>query len=434
MTIDSEILNCKAVDSLCEMYAAEYRSQPFVTMRDPVPSMLNALGACAGFAAQVAVWRELILPTQRNPGDFLFYTAPKSGGTFFFGDAINIFLFLTRPDRLSFLSLAAGPLSASSELPDIGELVTRIAGSVGTESFGQPRLPPSVDLPELPRAALTKTWGNAAILLREHRPAEWLALFGAAAYNMINANREFLAPPIAVRILLEAAAPTSKLDPTTVDQSGIPAPVLSNWSMRAVDPKNSDEILAEVRGVMPAMPSRISARSIERPKIAFLNLGGPSCAALATEDQAAIADLFHGNIHISSERVPICDVLFVYCAFEPSGAIVGQVSSLRDLIGRSRASVAVVASEVPSEFMPNISKSPTQGHNPPVNLVITNNRNGEAFSRFFRSLFQLMQTGVPMPMAWVQLAPQGRPTGPQDRNPGLICLMGAGQVTFGTRR
>jgi hypothetical protein len=77
MTIDSEILNCKAVDSLCEMYAAEYRSQPFVTMRDPVPSMLNALGACAGFAAQVAVWRELILPTQRNPGDFLFYTAPK---------------------------------------------------------------------------------------------------------------------------------------------------------------------------------------------------------------------------------------------------------------------------------------------------------------------------------------------------------------------
>jgi len=50
--------------------------------------MLNALGACAGFAAQVAVWRELVLPTKRNPGDFLVYVS-KSHDLFFFGEAIN---------------------------------------------------------------------------------------------------------------------------------------------------------------------------------------------------------------------------------------------------------------------------------------------------------------------------------------------------------
>src|SRR5262245_26489946 len=92
MTIDSEVLNSKAVNSLCEMYASEYRSQSFATMRDPVPSMLNALGACAGFAAQVAAWRELVLPAQRNPGDFLFYTTPKSGGVLLFGDAANLII------------------------------------------------------------------------------------------------------------------------------------------------------------------------------------------------------------------------------------------------------------------------------------------------------------------------------------------------------
>jgi len=434
MTIDSEVLNSKAVNSLCEMYASEYRSQSFATMRDPVPSMLNALGACAGFAAQVAVWRELVLPTQRNPGDFLFHAAPKSGGIFFFGDAINIFLFLTRPDRLSFLSLAAGPLSDSSDLPDIGELVTRIAGSVGTESFGQPRLPPSVDLPELPGAALAKTWENAAILLREHRPAEWPALFGAAAYNIITANRKLLAPPIAVRILVEAAAPTSKLDPTTVEHSGIPAPVLTNWSMRAVDPKNNSEILAEVHSVMPAMPSRISARPIERPTIAFLNLAGPSCAALAGEDKEAIADVFGDNVQVSADRVPTCDVLFLYCAFEPSGAVVGQTLSLRDLIGESGASIAVVASQVPSELSsgPEFPKLLSRGKNTPANLIITNNRKGAAFGKFFRSLFQLMQEGAPMPMAWVKLAPQG-PHQPPDL-PGTICLMEAGQVSFAKTR
>jgi hypothetical protein len=59
----------------------------------------------------------------------------------------------------------------------------------------------------------------------------------------------------------------------------------------------------------------------------------------------------------------------------------------------------------------------------------------EAFSRFFKSLFQLMWTGMPMPMAWVKLAPQ---TWQQSQSsqyiPVTICLMGAGQVVFGEGR
>jgi hypothetical protein len=435
MSIDANVLSSEPVDHLCRMYAAEYAQRsPVAAPTTHVPSALNALGACAGFAAQVAVWRELVLPHNRNPGDFLAYATTKSNETFFVGEAINLFLFSSPPDRMSFLTLAASALSGASELPDIAELARHTVQALGSEAFGRPRVPSSVNLVELPRIALMKTWGKTAHILRDCRPAEWPALLGAAAYNIVTSNRGFLAPPIALRILLEAAVPMSKLNPATVEQSGIPAPRLTEWSMRALRPENQQEIVAEVRSAMPAKPPRISARPlvIVQPTIAFVNLSGASCNAIVAGDSTEIGSLFQGKVQIGTASVPTCDVLFLYCDVEPSGKVVGQGLSLRDLIGKSGASVAVVASEVQSDFFgrPEIQKAIARGQNRPANLIITNNRNGEAFGRFFKLLFQLMWSGVPMPMAWVRLAPQA-PQQPKDI-PGTICLMEAGQVVFGT--
>jgi hypothetical protein len=436
MTIDANVLSSQPVESLCEMYAAEYVGQPIARIPRPLPAMLNALGACAGFASQVAVWRELILPANRNPGDFLAYAATKAREIFFFGEAINQFLFSTGPDRLSFLSLAASTLASASELPDIGELAAHVARSVGDASFGRPRVPPSVDLPEFPQPALIRTWGSATKILHERRPSEWPALFGAAANNIVNSNRTFVPPPIALRIMLEAAVPMSKLNPALIEDSGVRLPSLTNWSMRAVRPENVREIVAEVRAVMPAMPPRISARPrvISSPKIVFLNLSGASGEAIAARDQAEIGIVFRGNVETATVPVPSCDVLFLYCDFEPSSKIVGHEWSLRNLIRESKASVAVVASQVPHQIFANseFHKSIGRDTNPRVNLVITGNRNGDAFGRFFKSLFELMWNGVSMPMAWVTLAPQG-PQQPDDI-PGTIFIPEAGQVVFGERR
>jgi hypothetical protein len=432
MSIDAEVLNSETVDLLCGLYATEYTSESLARMRDPVPAMLNALGACAGFAAQVAVWRALVLPRGRNPGDYLVYVG-KPNDICFYGEAINQFLFSTGLDRLSFLSLAAATLRSASDLVNIGELAEHVAKTVGTEDFGQPRVPPSIDLPELPRIALGRTWGKATRILQRNPPAEWPALLGAAAYNIVHSNRAILAPPIAIKILLEAAVPMSKLNPAEVEESGLPTPLFSGWSMRAARTDNTQEIITEVRGAMPAAPSRLSVRVVFRhPTIAFLNLSGISRAALVAEDSAQIGGLFHGNVRVVTTGVPICDVLFLYCDFDSSGGIVGAGLSLRDLIGKTGASVAVIASEVPSQFMsnPNFQKSWSRGSNPPANVVITSSRKGEAFGRFFKSLFQRMWTGVSMPMAWVLLAPQGRQQ-PQDI-PVTICLMEAGQVVFRT--
>jgi hypothetical protein len=333
---------------------------------------------------------------------------------------------------MSFLTLAAATLSNATELPDIPELARHVVDSIGKQTFGHPRVPGSVALPELPRAALSRTWGEVAQILSRCRAAEWPALLGAAAYNLVSANRRTVPPPVALKVLLEAAVPMSRLDPATVEQSGIPAPLLTGWNMRAFRAEGQPVILARVRDVMPMRPERISGKQpvLTQPKIAFLIMAGPGWDVMIGKDSDEIGGLFHGRVQVTT-LVPDCDILFVYCTVERSGKIAGQQLSLRELIGRTGATVVVVALEVRREILesPEFRAEVLRPCNPAVNLVITNNRNGEAFGRFFRSLFQLMWTGVTMPRAWVTLAPQA-PQQPPDI-PGTICLMGAGQVMFG---
>ena len=49
MSIGADILSSEPVDQLCRMFANEFTRES--AGHTSVPSMLNALGACAGFAA-----------------------------------------------------------------------------------------------------------------------------------------------------------------------------------------------------------------------------------------------------------------------------------------------------------------------------------------------------------------------------------------------
>jgi hypothetical protein len=396
-----------------------------------VPSILNALGACAGFAAQIAVWRELILPKGRNPGDYLVYAMTKSNEIFFMGESINQFLFSTPVGRLSFLSMAAATLSNPGELCDIPDLLRHVVGSMGRDTFGQPRVPPSVSLPELPLAALKRNWPRVTDALRSYRPAEWPVFLGAAANKIIYTSRTQLAPPVAVRILLEAAVPMSKVNPATVEQSGIWMPALTGWSMRATQTDQQEAIMREVQRVMPVPPSATAEKplAITAPSIGFLNLDGPRFEAIAARDREEIGPLFGKKVQAATSPNLTCDVLFLYCAFEPSGSIVGQAFSVRDIIGSSGARVAVLASEFPLDMMsnPDFRKNVARNIHPPVNLVVVGNRNGEAFGRFFKALFQDMWNGVSMPSAWIRHAPHGPP---HADIPSCISIMEITHVVF----
>jgi hypothetical protein len=121
-----------------------------------------------------------------------------------------------------------------------------------------------------------------------------------------------------------------------------------------------------------------------------------------------------------------CDVLFIYCNLRPEADASDPIASPRNLIKAARAYIAVFASENdPKAYVERMGKRTDWG----ANIVVVLNRNGDKFAPFFQHLFTAMFEGQSMPMAWVQLAPQG-PSPRQDENPGSIFAAEAGHVTF----
>lgn len=226
-----------------------------------LPSMMVAIGACAGFAAQLAVWQGLVQPQGRDPGEYLYHAKANNGDRFVFGEAINQFLFATLTDRISFLSTAAGLLKSREELPDIGELLQHVSSTVGSETFGVPRYPAPGEIADLPRVALSKTFHNAvrSFQLDGHPPEHWPALLGLIAWRAMDARKDQIQARDAVRILFESAVPMSKIDPSTVTgiDLGIDWKFDRPWSNTALNFYKQPDVASALRTIHAALPAAL---------------------------------------------------------------------------------------------------------------------------------------------------------------------------------
>jgi hypothetical protein len=165
---------------------------------------------------------------------------------------------------------------------------------------------------------------------------------------------------------------------------------------------------------------------INDPTIGFLNLCGEAGARLLEADKLALAPLFGQSKFSDGLPPPQCDVLFIYCSLSPQPDASEAFTSPRNLIKSARAYVAVFASENDSTaYINRMGKRTDWG----ANIVMVLSRNGDKFAEFFQRLFTAMFGGQSMPMAWVQLAPQG-PGLKHDENPSAIFAAEAGHVTF----
>ena len=167
------------------------------------------------------------------------------------------------------------------------------------------------------------------------------------------------------------------------------------------------------------------APRIQSPHLGILDLTHGSASAALTADKAAIGSLFD-SLAESSADPPRCNVLFFYCQIEPDGTIRDFSRGVRELIRDSGVVVAVVATENPSQNYIAATKSCGYGK---ANLVMTLNRRGDIFPKFFQRLFSEMKRGVSMPVAWVKLAPQ-IPGAKHADCPDTIFACEAGQLTF----
>jgi hypothetical protein len=169
---------------------------------------------------------------------------------------------------------------------------------------------------------------------------------------------------------------------------------------------------------------------IPHPSLGLLNLLGEPAAALAEQDRLDLTPIFGERIEMASQPVPRCDVLFLYCNLDAQARVVAPFLTLRDLIRRAGARIAVVASNIPKEDIANPRFATVLGANNtcPANIAITLDR-GAHFGRFFVQLFSMMQGGTDMLSAWVEIAPQG-PDQPSDL-PVMFMVPEAGAIAFG---
>ena len=146
---------------------------------------------------------------------------------------------------------------------------------------------------------------------------------------------------------------------------------------------------------------------------------------LLEEDRTAFQPMF-ATVQESDTAPPNCDVLVVYLQLDSEGHVVGCADGLRDIIQKSGAQIAIVGSDnQPGRYVAGGKRT---GY-PPVNLAMTLQRKGAAFSRFFAQLFDRMSRGSTMLLAWVELAPQ-RPGAAHENCPEIIFVAEISHIVF----
>ena len=167
------------------------------------------------------------------------------------------------------------------------------------------------------------------------------------------------------------------------------------------------------------------AHRIESPVLGFLNLKGSDCVEVMAEDRAQLRGTFSSVVEGSSAP-PRCSVLLIYADIGSDGRMQGTTSTLREIIHQSGAVVVLVASENAGDACIAASRLPGPGK---ANLVMTLERNGSSFGRFFDHLFSEMKKGTPMPLAWHKYAPQ-IPGLEHANTPGTIFACEVGGISF----
>jgi hypothetical protein len=181
-------------------------------------TLLTAIGALAGYAAQQALWEGMVKPGKLAIQQAFKVVETPSGETYFFGEPLDIMLASMEPKHLSIWKIVAGGVLAQGgeHLPDMASLLRHCEATAGTSQFGLPRLPDDHLPSMLPRIALDRYWPGARLFLTLADPLTWPSHAANAAQKLMQAMKGAIAPDLAVKIVMEAAVPMSRVDPTTV--------------------------------------------------------------------------------------------------------------------------------------------------------------------------------------------------------------------------
>ncbi|MSQ71883.1 MAG: hypothetical protein EXR27_11435 [Betaproteobacteria bacterium] len=177
-----------------------------------IESCLAVLGAMAGYACQHSVREEFVRSGDMPETRAFVVVDAKDGKRYFFGDLVNKPL---AESRFSVWSLTAGAAQKMGlPVPDVNEIFKHVSDTVGTDSFGVPRVPEAHRARNLPAKYLKDLWlaVHAHALEYCNYPFELPVVFGLAIQEAIVMGKQVLDPTLAVAIVMESAIPMSKVD------------------------------------------------------------------------------------------------------------------------------------------------------------------------------------------------------------------------------
>jgi len=189
-------------------------------------TVLCALGALAGYAAQQAIREAVVKPGKLTVDQAFVVIETRSGDVFYFGDLLNAVIVSKDGGQVgardqghaSIWKIVSdgGYEAGARNLPDVTDMIKHCAATVGKEEFGIPRVP-GAHMPELlPREAVRRLWPAVRRRLAGSEPMSWPLHLALAAHTLIVELKNELRPDIAVQIVMEAAVPMSKIDPMTL--------------------------------------------------------------------------------------------------------------------------------------------------------------------------------------------------------------------------
>ena len=196
-------------------------------------TLMVAIGALAGFAAQNAVLEFYLKPGKPIPTNGLVTLTTASGETFYSGDLINAYLVHEATSTYPLWSLiAAAAIDAGlppTELPDYRDMFRYVASSIGEPDFGIPRAPPNIRPPLPPRKPLAhlctrprfnfeSTDGPGPAAGHSVAPEHWPLITALVAQQLVSFTKDALKPRTSVALVMESAIAMSKVDPKTVPQ------------------------------------------------------------------------------------------------------------------------------------------------------------------------------------------------------------------------
>lgn len=179
-------------------------------------TLLSCVGALAGFGCQIAIRDGVklgLLPANTK----LTEAQTDDGRTYFFGDSLNQPL-LEADMSVWNQVMSAAHRAGATQLPDMADVASYVAGSVGQPYFGTIRIEDAHQPHEKPIDALAKWWLPAYNLIKA-RNGDPLFIgwyFATAAQQLIAKTKAVLDPALAARIVIESAVAMAKVDPRQI--------------------------------------------------------------------------------------------------------------------------------------------------------------------------------------------------------------------------